>query len=45
MQTLAFDHKLEDCKSEIPNLISRRQFNDRRKTTDSLCEETKYALD
>ncbi|MCH3992309.1 MAG: IS982 family transposase [Prevotella sp.] len=39
-----FDHKLEDCKSEIPNLISRRQFNDRRKTTDSLCEEIRKLI-
>ncbi|MCI1686002.1 MAG: IS982 family transposase, partial [Prevotella sp.] len=39
-----FSHKLEDCKSEIPNLISRRQFNDRRKTTDSLCEEIRKRI-
>jgi hypothetical protein len=39
-----FDHKLEDCKSKIPNLISRRQFNDQRKTTGSLCEEIRKRI-
>jgi hypothetical protein len=39
-----FSHKLKDCKSEIPNLISRRQFNDRRKTTGSLCEEIRKLI-
>lgn len=29
--------KLQDYKSEIPHLISRRQYNDRRKITASLC--------
>lgn len=29
--------KLQEYKSEIPNLISRRQYNDRRKTTSFLC--------
>ena len=28
----------EEYKSDIPNLISRRQFNDRRKFTANLCE-------
>ena len=28
-----FDYKLQEYKSNIPNLISRRQFNDRRKKT------------
>ena len=28
-----FDYKLQECKDNIPNLISRRQFNDRRKKT------------
>lgn len=29
--------KLQEYKSEIPHLISRRQYNDRRKFTSSLC--------
>ncbi|MGP1535601.1 IS982 family transposase [Bacteroides heparinolyticus] len=29
--------KLQEYKSKIPNLISRRQYNDRRKTTSFLC--------
>lgn len=29
--------KLKEYKNEIPNLISRRQYNDRRKITSSLC--------
>ena len=29
--------KLQEYQSEIPNLISRRQYNDRRKFTTSLC--------
>lgn len=28
-----FDYKLQEYKDNIPNLISRRQFNDRRKKT------------
>ena len=34
-----FDYKLQEYKDNIPNLISRRQFNDRRKKTAGLCEE------
>ena len=34
-----FDYKLQEYKDSIPNLISRRQFNDRRKKTATLCEE------
>ncbi len=34
-----FDYKLQVYKDCIPNLISRRQFNDRRKKTVGLCEE------
>ncbi len=30
--------KLQVYKNEIPNLISRRQYNDRRKITSSLCD-------
>ena len=32
-----FDYKLQEYKDNIPNLISRRQFNDRRKKTAGLC--------
>lgn len=34
-----FESKLNECRYLIPNLISRRQFNDRRKTTSNLCEQ------
>ena len=33
-----FDYKLQEYKEQIPNLISRRQLNDRRKKTAGLCE-------
>lgn len=33
-----FEYKLQEYKDRIPNLISRRQFNDRRKSTAGLCE-------
>ena len=33
-----FEYKLQEYKEKIPNLISRRQFNDRRKKTAGLCE-------
>ena len=33
-----FDYKLQEYKEQIPNLISRRQFNERRKKTAGLCE-------
>ena len=33
-----FDYKLQEYKDRIPNLLSRRQFNDRRKKTAGLCE-------
>lgn len=34
-----FESKLNECRHLIPNLVSRRQFNDRRKATSSLCEQ------
>ena len=34
-----FEAKLKECRSSIPNLISRRKFNDRRKSVSSLCEQ------
>lgn len=34
-----FESRLNECRHLIPNLISRRQFNDRRKTTSNLCEQ------
>lgn len=39
-----FGCKLQEYKDKIPNLISRRQFNDRRKTTMGLCEEIRKRL-
>ena len=39
-----FEHKLNDCRDMIPNLISRRQFNDRRKTTSDLCEKIRKRI-
>lgn len=37
-------HRLSRCKDEIPNLISRRQYNDRRKLTAGLCEEIRKRI-
>ena len=39
-----FESKLKDCKDKIPNLISRRQFNDRRKSTAGLCEKIRRQI-
>ena len=39
-----FDYKLQEYKGCIPNLISRRQFNDRRKKTAGLCEELRKRI-
>ena len=39
-----FDYKLQEYKDCIPNLISRRQFNDRRKKTAGLCEELRKRI-
>ena len=39
-----FGYKLQEYKSNIPNLISRRQFNDRRKKTAGLCEELRKRI-
>ena len=39
-----FEYKLQEYKARIPNLISRRQFNDRRKKTAGLCEEIRKRL-
>ena len=30
--------RLSEYKNKMPNLISRRQYNDRRKTTSTLCD-------
>ncbi len=35
---------LQDYKAEMPNLISRRQYNDRSKFTANLCEKYENAL-
>ena len=39
-----FEYKLQEYKDNIPNLISRRQFNDRRKKTAGLCEELRKRI-
>ena len=44
-ETMGYDSEcdlfgqLEDYRSKLPHLISRRQYNDRRKFTAALCEE------
>lgn len=38
------DYKLQESKDGIPNLILRRQFNDRRMKTASLCEELRKRI-
>jgi hypothetical protein len=35
---------LEDYRNEMPNLISRRQYNDRRKYTADLCERIRKRI-
>ena len=37
-------HMLSSCKDEMPNLISRRQYNDRRKLTAGLSEEIRKRI-
>ena len=39
-----FEYKLQEYRDRIPNLISRRQFNDRRKKTAELCEGIRKRL-
>ena len=39
-----FDYRLQEYKNNIPNLISRRQFNDRRKKTADLCEKIRKRI-
>ena len=39
-----FEAKLQECRSSIPNLISRRQFNDRRKSVSGLCEQIRSRI-
>jgi hypothetical protein len=39
-----FETKLKECRSSIPNLISRRQFNDRRKLVSGLCEQIRSRI-
>ena len=43
-QIWLFDYRLQEHKSKFPNLISRRQFNDRRKKTAGLCEEIRKRI-
>ena len=35
---------VKSCKSDFPNLISRRQYNDRRKITSGLCEQIRKRI-
>lgn len=39
-----FKYKLQEYKDNIPHLISRIQFNDHRKNTDSLCEKLRKRI-
>jgi hypothetical protein len=39
-----FESKLKECRDFIPNLISRRQFNDRRKAICNLCEQIRSRI-
>lgn len=39
-----FEHQLNDCREKMPNLISRRQFNDRKKQNSNLCEEIRKRI-
>lgn len=39
-----FESILNEYKDKIPNLISRRQFNDRRKNTSGLCEKIRKQM-
>ena len=39
-----FDYKLQEYKDCIPNLISRRRFNDHRKKTAGLCEKLRKRI-
>ena len=39
-----FEAKLKECRSSIPHLISRRQFNDRRKKVGSLQEQIRSRM-
>lgn len=39
-----FEYRLQEYKHLIPNLLSRRQFNDRKKSTAGLCEEIRKRI-
>lgn len=39
-----FESKLKECRERIPNLISRRHFNDRRKAVSNLCEQVRSRI-
>lgn len=40
-----FEARLKECRSSVSNLISRRQFNDRRKAVSGLCEQIRSRID
>ena len=39
-----FESRLKECRASIPNLISRRQFNDRRKSVSNLLEQIRSRI-
>lgn len=39
-----FESKLKECRQLLPNLISRRQFNDRHRATSGLCEQIRSRI-
>ena len=39
-----FESKLKECRSKLPDLISRRQFNDHRKSVSHLQEEIRSRM-
>lgn len=39
-----FEAKLKACRTHMPNPISRRQFNDRRKSVSGLCEQIRSRI-
>ena len=39
-----FESKLKECPGKLPNLISRRQFHDRRKSVSNLLEEIRSRM-
>ena len=40
----SFESKLKECSNKLPNLISHRQFDDRRKSVSNLQEEIRSRI-